>query len=154
MNTIKATKKTYWILDGKHGTIEKGQEFSSKTKPFSTTDKSECLKKLGVSSESELEQNKANELEAEKLANQIQSLKNKLIFQVKNKVSELLTATDYKVIRHRDQLELGAETTLTDLEYDALLKQRNDLRIKSNELEATIKAKRSLNTLNEIKIEF
>jgi hypothetical protein len=154
MNTIKVTETTYWILDSKHGKLEKGQEFSSKTEPFSTTDKAEWLEKLGVISEKELEDNKANELEAKKLANQIQSLKNKLISQVKNKVSELLTATDYKVIRHRDQLELGVETTLTDLEYDALLKQRNDLRIKSNELEATIKAKRSLNTLNEIKIEF
>ena len=80
--------------------------------------------------------------------------KRELLAKVKGGVSKLLQATDYKVIRHRDQQALKVETTLTDLEYDTLLKERNNLRIKSNELEATIKAKRSIKTLNEIKIEF
>jgi hypothetical protein len=105
---------------------------------------------IGANSESEA----LSILENRPAPSEIEILKRKLINRVRSEVSILLTANDYKVIRHRDQLELGAETTLTDLEYDALLKQRNDFRIKSNELEATIKAKRSLNTLNEIKIEF
>lgn len=91
--------------------------------------------------------------------NEVDILKNKLLSKVKSEVSTRLQATDYKVIRHRDQLDLIAkgnvlETTITNKEYEALLKERNDLRIKSNELEATIKAKRSINTLNEIKIEY
>lgn len=86
--------------------------------------------------------------------NETDKLKRKLINQVRSEVANRLQATDYKVIRHRDQLELGIETTLTDLEYDQLLKERNDMRIKSNELETLIKSKRSINTLNEIKIEY
>lgn len=80
--------------------------------------------------------------------------KRQLLAKAKNEVANKLQATDYKVIRHRDQLELGVETTLTDLEYDQLLKERNGMRIKSNELETLIKSKRSISTLNEIKIEY
>ena len=150
MNIIKATEKTYWINGDNYGVLEVGNELATKTKPFSTTDKSEWLQKLGVSSENELEDNEASELEAHK----IQNLKDRLIDKAKFNVANKLSSTDYKVIRHRDQQALKVETSLSEVEYQTLLKERNDLRIKSNELEATIKAKRSIKTLNEIKIEF
>lgn len=39
-----------------------------------------------------------------------------------------LNDSDYKVIRHRDQLDSGIDTTLTSEEYDALLIERQALR--------------------------
>jgi hypothetical protein len=92
-------------------------------------------------------------------AEKINEFKEQLLNQVKYEVSALLQATDYKVIRHRDQLDLIAKgevitTTLSSQEYEDLLKERNALRAKSNELEATINSKRSVNTLEKIKIEY
>lgn len=39
-----------------------------------------------------------------------------------------LSDTDWKVIRHRDQLSLGVETSLTEAEYKELLKARQKAR--------------------------
>jgi len=39
-----------------------------------------------------------------------------------------LNQTDYKVIRHRDQLDLGIETSMTNEEYLNLLQQRQNAR--------------------------
>lgn len=39
-----------------------------------------------------------------------------------------LSSTDWKVIRHKDQIELGVPTSLTDDEYLTLLKQRQEWR--------------------------
>lgn len=39
-----------------------------------------------------------------------------------------LKNTDWKVMRHKDQLELGIETSLTDEEYKELLKERQKVR--------------------------
>lgn len=85
--------------------------------------------------------------------------KRELLNKAKSEVSKRLQATDYKVIRHRDQLDLIAKgevitTTLSSKEYEELLKERNQLRTKSNELEALINSKRSINTLEKIKIEY
>lgn len=93
------------------------------------------------------------------VVNEVTELKRDLLNQVRTEVASRLTATDYKVIRHRDQLDLIAKgevitTTLSSKEYEELLKERNQLRTKSNELEALIKSKRSINTLKEIKIEY
>jgi hypothetical protein len=44
--------------------------------------------------------------------------------------SEFLKDTDWKVIRHRDQLALGIKTSLSDEEYLKLLQQRQDAREK------------------------
>ena len=157
MNTIKATETTYWILDGKHGILEKGQELATKTKPFSTTKKADWLKELGISSEKELEDNETEKLETENKSSELQSLKRKLINQVKSEVSKRLSATDYKVIRHRDQLDLIAKgniitTTLTSEEYETLLKERNNLRIDSNEKEAEINGKTKITELEKIEL--
>ena len=40
----------------------------------------------------------------------------------------LLSNTDWKVIRHRDQLDLGIPTSLTDAEYQVLLEERQKAR--------------------------
>lgn len=39
-----------------------------------------------------------------------------------------LKSTDWQVIRHRDQLDLGIATSLTDAEYQALLAERQKAR--------------------------
>jgi hypothetical protein len=39
-----------------------------------------------------------------------------------------LNSTDWKVIRHRDQLALGVETSLTTEEFQELLRQRQNAR--------------------------
>jgi hypothetical protein len=41
---------------------------------------------------------------------------------------ELLASTDWKVLRHRDQLELGIPTSLTEQEFIDLLEQRQTAR--------------------------
>ena len=41
---------------------------------------------------------------------------------------ELLKSTDWKVLRHQDQLVLNVETTLTQEEYLELLQQRENAR--------------------------
>ncbi len=42
--------------------------------------------------------------------------------------NKLLIDTDYKVIRHRDQVDSGISTTLTDAEYQTLLTDRQAAR--------------------------
>src|SRR5574344_929862 len=42
--------------------------------------------------------------------------------------SKFLTDSDWKVIRHRDQLALGIETSLSEEEYLALLQERQNAR--------------------------
>jgi hypothetical protein len=44
--------------------------------------------------------------------------------------SSFLTDSDWKVIRHRDQLALGIETSLSEEEYLALLQERQNAREK------------------------
>lgn len=53
---------------------------------------------------------------------------------INNEVRNFLADTDWKVIRHRDQLNLGIETSLTSEEYIALLEQRQEARNKVMEV--------------------
>jgi len=48
--------------------------------------------------------------------------------ETKSKSMQLLSATDWKVLRHQDQLNLGVPTTLTKEEFTALLQQRQAAR--------------------------
>lgn len=48
-------------------------------------------------------------------------------------VSELLDLTDWKVTRHRDEIDLGLMTSLTAEEYEKLLKDRNNWRLLANQ---------------------
>jgi hypothetical protein len=45
---------------------------------------------------------------------------------------EFLISTDWKVIRHRDQRDMRAKTTLSDKEYKQLLRDRQAAREKLN----------------------
>ena len=52
----------------------------------------------------------------------------KQIVQTTNQSLQFLDDTDWKVTRHRDQLALGMETSLTNEEYLNLLTQRQEAR--------------------------
>ncbi|MCA9386325.1 hypothetical protein KC717_06795 [Candidatus Dojkabacteria bacterium] len=80
--------------------------------------------------------------------------KQKLINQVKQKAKELLSSTDYKAQRHEEQLKIGAETDLTDIEYKAFLTERNEIRKKSNKFESEIEKLETLEELKNYKIEY
>ena len=89
--------------------------------------------------------------------NEIDVLKSKLLSKVKSEVSKQLTATDYKVIRHRDEQELIKKgnmitSTLTATEYEELLKERKELRDWSNEKEAEINSKTKITELEKIEL--
>lgn len=45
-----------------------------------------------------------------------------------NSAREFLSETDWVVIRHRDQLDIGGQTSLTDDEYRSLLLERQQKR--------------------------
>lgn len=52
----------------------------------------------------------------------------KQVVQTTNQSLQFLDDTDWKVTRHRDQLALGIETSLTNEEYINLLTQRQEAR--------------------------
>lgn len=81
-------------------------------------------------------------------------LKRKLLNQVKQKAKELLSSTDYKITRHEEQLKIGTETSLTDIEFSELLTERNNIRLNSNKFEAEIEALNTLEELNNYKFEY
>jgi len=61
---------------------------------------------------------------------------------IKNKVRKLaasvLSQTDWKMIRHRDQVDASENTSLTNEEYQTLLLERQAVRNWSNNREGTI----------------
>lgn len=66
--------------------------------------------------------------------------KTKIIKKIKQKAFNILSKTDWQVIRHRDQLHDSITTTLTSQEYDALLDSRQDIRDTSSALETEVLA--------------
>jgi hypothetical protein len=105
---------------------------------------------IGVADEAEA----LNTLQNRSLPTELEILKSRLISKTKSHASKLLSATDYKVIRHRDQIELNVRTALTDLEYDNLLKDLNDLRNWSNAKEIEINNATTIAELENIDTEY
>ncbi|TAN61353.1 hypothetical protein EPN18_06795 [bacterium] len=70
----------------------------------------------------------------------IDELKNELIGFVKAEASSriLLHAPDYKVLRHKEQIDAGLQTTLTSVDYSALLAVRQAIRSASKVIETEI----------------
>jgi len=77
-------------------------------------------------------------------------IKQQKITEIKQKAAGELSATDYKVIRHRDQLAASLPTTLTSTEYQTLLTQRQAIRDKSNNLEAQVNAATTETVVNSV----
>jgi len=48
--------------------------------------------------------------------------------QINGEAKEILDSSDWQIIRHKDQKELGIETSLTDQEYIDLLLERQATR--------------------------
>ena len=91
-------------------------------------------------------------LENRQAPNELENLRREKINSVRAEASNLLTATDYKVIRHRDQRDLEAKTTLTEVEYQELLNERDAIRNRSNELEKEINSL-NIEGLNRFKLQ-
>jgi len=53
--------------------------------------------------------------------------------RVRITIRQILSGTDWLVQRHTEQVSLGAETSLSDSEYQSLIEYRSDLRSLSNE---------------------
>ena len=125
-----------------------------KTYELTKTDGKKII--VGANSKKEAQQILANaelvqsqrDIPAEKLA----SKKEQLISEAKSTAYSYLKETDYLIQRHFEELTLKVATTLTDIEYKALLTKRNQARIDSNTEEANIKAKTDIAELEKIKI--
>lgn len=90
-----------------------------------------------------------NECVAIAMPKNILIAKNNKIKEIKAKCASILSRTDYKVVRHRDQLDGNQTTTLTDAEYKTLLADREALRAKSNLFESEVMALTTLQAINE-----
>ena len=125
-----------------------------KTYELTKTDGKKII--VGANSKKEAQQILANaelvqsqrDIPAEKLA----SKKEQLISEAKSSAIQFLDKTDYLVQRHIEEITLKVATTLTDIEYKALLTKRNQARIDSNTEEALIKAENNMTELEKIKI--
>ena len=81
--------------------------------------------------------------------------KRKLLNKIKQKAKELLTATDYKVIRHRDQRDkVVSKKSISDVEYMELLTERDRIRDRSNEMEAEVEKLTTVEEIENFNIEF
>lgn len=76
--------------------------------------------------------------------------KEQRIIQIKEQARELLFVTDWKIIRHNDQMELSGLTSITQAEYQALLIERQNIRDLSNQYETAINNCNNINELNEL----
>jgi len=57
---------------------------------------------------------------------------------IRSLLNRHLSKTDWKITRHKEQIELGLTTSINQTDYDAILLERNDLRTLSNDLEVKI----------------
>lgn len=69
----------------------------------------------------------------------MEELKKDAIERAKLYAAGLLSRTDWKVIRYRDQAAAGIETSLSETEYVELLEHRQAIRDRSDEIEAKIR---------------
>lgn len=74
--------------------------------------------------------------------------------QVKREAARRIeqSCPDYKVLRHKEQVELEAATTLTSAEYTALIELRQAIRTASNTIEAEVAVFNSLEGLAALDI--
>lgn len=61
-------------------------------------------------------------------------------------------APDYKVLRHREQIELSLPTTLAAAEYESMIQLRQAIREASNTIEAEIRAITELGLLEAFSV--
>ncbi|MCK9224503.1 MAG: hypothetical protein M0Q02_05420, partial [Candidatus Muirbacterium halophilum] len=66
------------------------------------------------------------------------------------KATEELSELDWKVLRHKEQLELGIETSLTASDYHSLLETKQNIRNKVNTLEQQVNACLTIDEINAL----
>lgn len=80
----------------------------------------------------------------------IEELKSNKIQYIKQRAANELSLTDYKVLRHIGQMAINVETTLTAEEYRILEVKRQDVRDKSNVLESSVNAAKTVQQVEDI----
>lgn len=73
--------------------------------------------------------------------------------KVHAKAYELLLPEDWKIIRHKEQIDAGAETTLTEQQYNDLLTARQSVRDWSNDKEAELDACETREAVSQVSLE-
>ena len=84
----------------------------------------------------------------------IEELKSEKISEMKIQSYKLLSETDWKVIRHRDQIDSNTTPSLSEAEYTSLLTNRKYIRDKSNSIEMSINALTTISEVNDYVIDF
>lgn len=79
--------------------------------------------------------------------------RNRVISKIKRNAFKLLSETDWKVIRHRDQVDLGVTTSLSNAEYIQLLTDRNNIRLNTNQIENELNSITSVETIENYNCE-
>lgn len=91
-----------------------------------------------------VEVNSKEELDAVAISSTLTlaELGNRKVMEAKSEAASRINvhAPDYKVLRHREQVELSIPTTLTTAEYDAMLQLRQAIREASNTIESEIRS--------------
>lgn len=80
----------------------------------------------------------------------LSEIKNNYIDRVKLIARGALDDTDWKVLRHLDEVELGVETSFNNSEYMSLLNNRRSVRTWSNNKEISILGASSLYQVENI----
>lgn len=84
----------------------------------------------------------------------LEFLKSFVINLIKGRTFSVLHSTDWKIIRHRDQIDSGGGTSLTDQEYQDLLIDRENIRINSDIYEQQVNDATSIEQIKLIDIEY
>jgi hypothetical protein len=135
----------HYIIDNRIISFENELDSSLYDYPKLTNEQSEFyeLHHCSLQEVLNLELNEALELN-------IDDVRINKINEIKANANDLLSITDYKVIRHRDQLDGAMATTLTHLEYLDLLAERQAIRDISNSLETAINLAVTIEQINNI----
>ena len=84
----------------------------------------------------------------------LSDMKERKVDRVKKVTYSKLQESDWKVLRHRDQVAAGQGTSLTSQEYQDLLTERENIRIQSDDYEQQINDATSVDQINLISIEY
>jgi len=84
----------------------------------------------------------------------IENVRQSKINEIKAMAGDILSRSDYKVIRHRDQLDGNFATTLTASEFSELLTYRQSIRTQSNVLELLAIESTTIEELNAITVNY
>ncbi|MFW5804650.1 MAG: hypothetical protein ACOCWG_05420 [bacterium] len=80
----------------------------------------------------------------------VEKIKLQKIRLFNNHAKKELSNLDWKVLRHKEQQDLGISTSLTTQEYQELLQQKQTIRDKVNALETTVNNCLTIDEINQL----